>query len=353
VVLNNLIGTSSDSTLKIPFFNFVEDISGVVDKNNNLHIVATVWDSYSSHEDSIGFRYVFNHTDGESYRYGHYDVTNEFSSRPYIYDFFTTGNSWDVALVDVMGTEAPGQSPGTNGYNWNPWKENQNAKIGTAARIQASRTPDGEYIVYTWAESDTLTTTSGFKWNLTPDIHARVRHVDSSSVHEMEYNISTDPNNPDLNVSGRSWLHNVSPKCALTATAANGFTITLPVKVTNSTPLDGYSSNTHYFSAAVMTFSLPTDTTGLTEHSMKSVKSSIVYPNPASEHASLLINLNETSDVDITIMNTMGQIIRKTSVKGTYGQNIMNLNIEGLSSGIYLVNVSTGGAASTKKLMVE
>jgi hypothetical protein len=342
----------ADSLLKIPFFNFREDISGVVDKNNNLHLVATLWSTSKGHPDSTGYTYNFNHTDGETYSYAHDSLI-----RPYIYDFTSNANgSWGVTLIDSMDTEAPGTATTDEGYAANPWAVYDGSKQSSNARIQASRTPGGEFIVYTWAESDILVTSSGLRWNNIPDIHARVRHADSINVHAMEYNLSNDPNDPNgpSIVANRGWMHNVSPKCALTATAANGFTITLPVKVSNNntTPMKPDVPVTHYYSSAAMSFTV-VDVTGIADNSINSVNGSVIYPNPAKDNATLRIALTDNADVNVSIMNTVGQLVKTSSVKGEVGKNDIAVDVDGLAPGIYLVNVKLGNATSTKKLIVE
>jgi hypothetical protein len=92
--------------------------------------------------------------------------------------------------------------------------------------------------------------------------------------------------------------------------------------------------------------------------SIKNESSSIAnlnfYPNPASNNATIDVVLNETSKLDIAILNTVGQTIYSTSVNGNAGNNKIDVNLSNLSSGLYFYQVKVGNSkAVTKKFAVE
>lgn len=96
-------------------------------------------------------------------------------------------------------------------------------------------------------------------------------------------------------------------------------------------------------------------TVGLTDGS-KSTSVAVLnfYPNPASNNATIDVVLNETSKLDISILNTVGQTIYSTSVNGNVGSNKVDLNLNNLSSGLYFYQVKIGNSkAITKKFAVE
>lgn len=81
---------------------------------------------------------------------------------------------------------------------------------------------------------------------------------------------------------------------------------------------------------------LSTDESLITEFS--------VFPNPASTNITIQLGQNNTLDQAI-IYNTVGQIVKRS------GDNI--INISDLSTGIYILEVSTNGAQATRKLIIE
>jgi len=365
-VLDRLLSTRSNSNITIPFFNFTEGISSTVDKNDDLHIVSTLFGSSSAHPDSLGFTFRFNNADGETYSYPHVPGV-----RPYVYDFIggaNTSTPWKVIVVDSLSTEVPGDRAAEAGYLTNPFVGDPATgdKVLSASRIQASRTPDGKYIVYTFAESDTSLTSSAFKWNQIPNVKARLLDVSTGNIHPNEINV-TRPSLVSLrntNVSSRAFFHYASSKCALAQTISvgpNGPAIILPMTVSNNLNLDPLSPISHRYSTTALNFGgvseadilLPGNTVGFAENKLLSVNSSFIFPNPAKNNAILEIVLQSNSNVEVSVVNLMGQVIQTSSTSGQLGSNSISLDLNNISKGIYLVHVKIDNASSTKKLIVE
>ncbi|MFM7565706.1 MAG: T9SS type A sorting domain-containing protein [Flavobacteriales bacterium] len=79
----------------------------------------------------------------------------------------------------------------------------------------------------------------------------------------------------------------------------------------------------------------------------------VVVPNPATEKASLLLNLTADSEVEITMTDLHGKVIRQGNYSNLSGGQSIGLNLNGLSSGIYVVNVLINGTLYNEKLVVE
>ncbi len=73
----------------------------------------------------------------------------------------------------------------------------------------------------------------------------------------------------------------------------------------------------------------------------------LVYPMPASNVLNIDLNTDAESSVDITILNTMGQVVLKTTVTG----NAHQLDIQNLVSGVYFIEVSSEGSVTKTKLV--
>lgn len=368
-----IITVTTDSTLEVPFFWWVEGMDCSVDKNNKLHIFSSIVGTYSNHPDSVSYTVSFG---TEGYRWQHQPAF-----RPYLYDFIYDGTSnWSYLLVDSMSTEGPSGTSTGNGYQDNPWDpdpSNSNAKVRVDARLQMSRTPDGNHMVYTWSESDTTVTTQQKKWNSLPNVKARCLNVTTGLVHPQEINVTGTANGisglpSNGNVANRAMYHYTSPKCRVASTSTvNGPAITIPMTVSNSNPYSQLTGNTHWFSWAVLNFgnipdanivlcgalttptAPPNPTISVGENNMNSSTSSYVFPNPTKNNATLNINLEKTAKVKIEVMNAVGQVVKASSVDGQMGENKINIELSGLANGIYLVKVNVDNATSTKKLIIE
>ena len=372
-VMDHLVSTRSNTNVAVPFFNFTEGISAVVDKNNDLHIVSTLFSSSSAHPDSLGFTFNFPNADNETYSYPHED-----NFRPYIYDFIGGANptsAWKVVLVDSLLTEAPGGGAANAGFNSNPWLPDPTTgdKVVSDARIQASRTPDGRFIVYTYADSDPSVTL--LRWNSVPNVKARLLDVNTGLLHPTTINI-TRPSAPSLrntNVASRAFFHYVSPTCILSQTVpvgANGPAISLPMTVSNSANLSGIDPVTHRFALAALNFggvpesnifngcssvvtpTTPTNTVSVSENQSGTLNS-FIFPNPTNNSAILAIGLKFGATVDVSVVNMIGQIVKTSSTAAMAGENQIPLDLSGLSKGVYMTTVKVNDIKSTKKLIIE
>jgi Secretion system C-terminal sorting domain len=79
-----------------------------------------------------------------------------------------------------------------------------------------------------------------------------------------------------------------------------------------------------------------------------------VFPNPASTDANISYALDNNSDVKITLVNSLGQVIEESIfVNQNVGKQSHIINTAKLSQGLYLVNLKIEGKIITKELVVE
>jgi hypothetical protein len=79
----------------------------------------------------------------------------------------------------------------------------------------------------------------------------------------------------------------------------------------------------------------------------------VLYPNPLSEGAIQLklTGYPASQPVDISIINIMGEVVYKNQVYA--GSDIQLLDRDDLSSGVYLIQISTEGSQENYKLIIE
>ncbi|MES2680427.1 MAG: T9SS type A sorting domain-containing protein [Bacteroidota bacterium] len=356
-VMDHIVSTRADTTLAIPFFAYWEGMSAVVDSANNLHLVATMIHSPAADPDSTNFLTAFINYDGENYRWAHQP-----GLRPYIYDFSRGATSaWKVTVIDSMPTEGPGTRPADDGFSANQWAVDADGnKIDIDARIQASRTADGKYILYSWSETDTVSTTNNLgytKWNIFPNVKVRMMHSRTGLVSPTEINatklVGTSGTNP--NVANRAYNFYTSSKCGIDMVNSTGANVifNLPMTVSNNSALDPATPATHRYASVPIEVIDPTRISGVSESSFGAVSNSFIYPNPANNSAFLAIDLKNNSDVKISVLNMVGQVVKTSKANGQIGANNINIDLSGLAKGIYLVNITADNASATKKLIVE
>lgn len=352
-VLNSLYPVASNSNVASPFFDLSEGADCVVDKNNNLHIVSVVKSTYDLHQDSVDYTYQFN-VGGEQMGW-----IFQNTAWPYVFDFTGDGvGTWSLTTVDSLGTEGPSDQSGGPGFNANPWANQSQANpVASGIRIQTSRSLDGQFILYTWAESDTSFTTNSLKWNEFPNVKARAWRACDGLVSPDEYAITSPASGFHIRVRERAYFHFVSPKCKTYNVTQTSAHFSLPITVSNNTQTDGGATVNNFYSNATVQFSFPNSAScisvGTPEKFATEASSSNVYPNPTSNSVNVSLKLNQASNVSIEVLNALGQVISTSKVNGQLGENIINVDLNDATPGVYFVKVKTGTSESTKKLVVE
>ncbi|MBK9285156.1 MAG: T9SS type A sorting domain-containing protein [Sphingobacteriaceae bacterium] len=352
-VKQSIAAVNVNPTLEVPFFKVDEGYDVSVDVNNKLHIFSTLVGTASQHNDSLEYTYNFG---ADGYNWPHTP-----GARPYLYDFIGDGTStWTFTLVDSMATEVPGSVPAAGGYTDNPWDIDQNSKVSSDARLQLSRTSDGNYIVYSWAESDTNFTNGQKKYNTQPNIKARAMVTGTiNSLSPTEVNV-TKPTPPgpgfsaNPNVANRAMFHFQSPTCLyVNCLGSNTVQLRVPYTVSNSNPYSQLTENRHWFSAVTMEFAGLTICTGFQHNLSHEVSNMDLYPNPSNGNTLLTLDLPKDEKIQIEVLNIIGQIMYSKEILAHSGANTYELQLSDLKSGLYLVQVNTGKSVSTKKLIIQ
>lgn len=338
-VLNRLDGTNAIPGLKIPFFNTFEGLDCTVDANNKLHIAGVIATTASDDNDSLAYTPGY---DVEEYTWAHTP-----GKHPYLYDFMTDGTGWSFITVDSLTSEAPAATSGYPGFAENPWDDDA-GKVTSDSRIQLSRSADGQFIIYTWAESDPAFTNGAKFWNNIPNVKARIYDVANSTLHLSDINVTKPAVNSNPLVANRAMFHFTSPTAMSVTPITGGFSAKVPITVTTSQPYIQNAANTHYFSAEPLNFS----NVGINENAKDALQFS-VYPNPANNKCVVSLNLNTNANLQISVLNYLGQVVKTVNYKAQFGTNDIEIDLANLKSGIYFVNVKNGNTTSTKKLVVE
>ena len=75
-----------------------------------------------------------------------------------------------------------------------------------------------------------------------------------------------------------------------------------------------------------------------------------LFPNPTSEIVNLQFNLAETQEIQIQVLNTLGQEVHSLQQSITPKEPIQ-LNISNLNDGIYILNISANNSSITKRVV--
>lgn len=85
----------------------------------------------------------------------------------------------------------------------------------------------------------------------------------------------------------------------------------------------------------------------------KNIETVELFPNPANNETALTVTLAEESNVTVTVLNTVGQVVYTSSSDLTVGTSKLQLDTKNFASGIYNVVVTSANGSVTKKLSVS
>lgn len=336
---------------------YVAEYDVSVDQLNRLHLGAIFCSGYSDHVDSLQYfgTYTTSINPTEAYRWKHIP-----GHRPYLYDFIHVGASaWKLVLVDSLSSESPGFVSGDPGYQDNPWDEDANQKIPIDARLQMSRTENGNVILFSYAQSDSLFTNQQFKYNNLPDVYLRAMRIDNFCGEVVSNRVNATVN--DNTIRTRATLHYMSPTLPDFSITINPFqpstysvTGKVPLTVTNSNPYSQLTNNATWFSNAAYNFqfyAIADDCTGIIEQK-NSGKTFEVLPNPAQDRVFIRFSEQLDSEATITLVDLTGKIIKQNKISGADLHYEMDL--EGLQMGMYFISIfDKSGQFASKKLVIE
>lgn len=78
----------------------------------------------------------------------------------------------------------------------------------------------------------------------------------------------------------------------------------------------------------------------------------MIFPNPTSDLATIAFEGFKNSDIDVNVLNSLGKIVFSRKITSNSYLDYCNLDVSGLSNGIYNVFVKSNGKILTKKLQI-
>jgi hypothetical protein len=77
------------------------------------------------------------------------------------------------------------------------------------------------------------------------------------------------------------------------------------------------------------------------------------YPNPVSDNLTCEFILSELGDVEITLINSLGELVYKNELQDKNGYNKLNINVKDFVQGVYFLQVRAGGEKQSFKVEVQ
>lgn len=78
-----------------------------------------------------------------------------------------------------------------------------------------------------------------------------------------------------------------------------------------------------------------------------------VYPNPASDLVTISVDSRVSANANISVMNTLGEVVLSTSSWMNTGNNTLNLNTSDLGDGVYFIRILSGSEVINSTFVIE
>jgi len=92
---------------------------------------------------------------------------------------------------------------------------------------------------------------------------------------------------------------------------------------------------------------------GVNENTANVLSAVELFPNPASDATVLKVNSLKAINAKVFIYNALGAVVSEKNVSMAQGNNKIDLNVDGLSSGVYFAQLKTANNTVTKRLIVK
>lgn len=299
-IFQNYIPAASSGDV-VPFFT-IEDAT--VDANGDLHLASTVAGHSSVHPDSLLFSWQYQGLNG------------------FMFDVHTTAaGGWDAMLIDTL-------------WAGNVLAADDPYGVGYGQRLQIGKTDDENMIVYAWMDTDIELW--GTETNLFPDVKVQAYDVTGGQMFlTQSENITAgtayEGNNYYLFASDQHWFDGSTLTAHLTTTQLGA---------TDLDPVTHYYLNTQIFA-------------GVNEIEAENITVKN-YPNPVVDATTFEFDLEEATNVNITIYNMLGQeVYSKNYGKYNVGTHKISANLSNLNSGMYVYTIETEYAKVSSRIMVK
>jgi hypothetical protein len=183
------------------------------------------------------------------------------------------------------------------------------------------------------------------------------------------YNVSTDQNTYNHNHVLRAGLTAGNFGITIpTTTSGTTFTTTGSYTIPSTYGATGYTNPCKLANISLAAFVTETKAitingasgpisidaaTNIINNNVSSVDA-FVYPNPATNNATIELNLTKEETVTVNVLSVMGQVIySKTLTNVSAGLQTIDLNCENWSNGIYNINITTSNGNVSRKLEIN
>ena len=92
---------------------------------------------------------------------------------------------------------------------------------------------------------------------------------------------------------------------------------------------------------------------GTEENNTASTTDFTIYPNPATNHATVIFSASKEENFSVRLVDVMGRIVMNETNVSVIGENQLQMNLSSLSKGIYMLVLQNSDGMQQRKLVVQ
>jgi len=116
---------------------------------------------------------------------------------------------------------------------------------------------------------------------------------------------------------------------------------------------EGDNGNNFYLDDINIYLGAPSDDIVLGIAEQEEIDELSVYPNPADDELNIRFSVNASSNANIQIQDVYGKIVQNNYVNAVEGSNLVMMDTQNLSAGVYFVNIAIGGTHKVMQFTVK
>jgi hypothetical protein len=79
----------------------------------------------------------------------------------------------------------------------------------------------------------------------------------------------------------------------------------------------------------------------------------LVYPNPAKDYTNIRFTLSDFTDVTLRVYSMSGVLVKSETLLNSFGDVDARLSLDGVSSGIYIIQIVTPNHSESRRLIIQ
>ena len=199
-----------------------------------------------------------------------------------------------------------------------------------------------------------LDTLAEFQGNM---VNANFDNVVLDSVSNLPNGLTYDCNPFNCTFNGNS---NACVKMSGTVAVADTGVYRLVLNITANMLINGFipyaslvNDSTFLLAVGVAPDTSGGSGSGVNAMIFKNITQLDVFPNPLQDKGRVSFYVKERSDVELRIVDMLGNIVHKRNFNSAHGLKTLSVNTKEFSNGVYFISLTNGIDAVTKKVMIN